>query len=441
MSRLPNIRTVLKRLRHRYFPERQLYFRANGVVRFVSFSPRVQIAVCLLGIMIAGWVTMTSISYLSRDQVLAARERQIEDMARAYEVLDSDMQRLQMDVKDTANRLRARQNYLREILDEQDGGDYDQTGPNGPQNGGEAGDAKDTVGDGSHVHEDGRSEGGASHDKPADNSLISFLKGLSGNAEQSEDPSSPSITTLEKELAALSEQQKKLANRLLALTQREMATMEQILEKTGLSKDNVLAVTRKRAARLAQGGPFVDEGGDILLSLNGPDGDDPLLSLYRERDDLVTLETIIMNMPVIKPVNDYYISSLFGRRSDPMTRRGAVHSGLDMAGWWDTPIMAGAAGLVTYSGWKGAYGKFIEVDHGNGFRTRYGHFKKLNVKKGQRVERGQVIGLMGSTGRSTGPHLHYEVWFSDTPLNPMNFFKAKDNVFKIKQQRSSLGAR
>jgi murein DD-endopeptidase MepM/ murein hydrolase activator NlpD len=125
--------------------------------------------------------------------------------------------------------------------------------------------------------------------------------------------------------------------------------------------------------------------------------------------------------PSIRPVKGW-ISSRFGHRESPFTGRREFHRGLDIANRSGTPIIAPADGLVTYAGRKGLMGKMVTIDHGFGMVTRYGHLKKILKKKGKRVKRGETIALMGNTGRSTGPHVHYEVRLNGVAVNPMNYF-------------------
>jgi murein DD-endopeptidase MepM/ murein hydrolase activator NlpD len=125
--------------------------------------------------------------------------------------------------------------------------------------------------------------------------------------------------------------------------------------------------------------------------------------------------------PSIKPV-DGWISSRFGYRESPFTGRREFHRGIDIATHHGTKIIAPADGIITYSGKKGLMGNMLTVDHGFGMVTRYGHISKFLKKKGERVKRGEVIALVGNTGRSTGPHLHYEVKLNGLAVNPSNYF-------------------
>ena len=130
-------------------------------------------------------------------------------------------------------------------------------------------------------------------------------------------------------------------------------------------------------------------------------------------------------VPVRKPImGEIDLSSGFGVRSDPFLGRPAMHTGLDIRGSTGDPVRATANGTVETAGWNGGYGKMVEVDHGNGFSTRYGHMSEILVKVGQHIRVGQIVGRVGSTGRSTGPHLHYETRIDGDAVDPQKFLRA-----------------
>jgi murein DD-endopeptidase MepM/ murein hydrolase activator NlpD len=154
--------------------------------------------------------------------------------------------------------------------------------------------------------------------------------------------------------------------------------------------------------------------------------------LFRELQDreskLNLLQQMIMErrldaqtMPEGAPIRSGYITSPFGYRSDPINGRREFHSGIDFAGKRGTDVTAVADGLVTFAGWQHGYGNTVEIRHGNGLVTRYGHNEKLLVKVGELVKKGQTIAELGSTGRSTGPHVHFEVIKDGKPVNPMKY--------------------
>jgi murein DD-endopeptidase MepM/ murein hydrolase activator NlpD len=156
--------------------------------------------------------------------------------------------------------------------------------------------------------------------------------------------------------------------------------------------------------------------------------DDLQTQLASREQQLGVLENMILTRelnkqvyPEGRPVQDGWISSYFGRRADPFTGYSAVHKGLDFAGPEGTKVTTVAAGLVTFSGDRAGFGEMVEINHGNGLATRYCHNEKVLVKQGDMVRKGQEVALMGSTGRSTGPHLHFEVLKNGSQVDPLRF--------------------
>ncbi len=156
--------------------------------------------------------------------------------------------------------------------------------------------------------------------------------------------------------------------------------------------------------------------------------DDLQTQLSSREQQLGVLENMILTRelnkqvyPEGRPVQDGWISSYFGRRTDPFTGYLAVHKGLDFAGQPGSKVSSVAAGLVTFAGERTGYGEMVEINHGNGLSTRYCHNEKLLVKQGDMVSKGQEVALMGSTGHSTGPHLHFEVLKNGTQVDPLRF--------------------
>jgi murein DD-endopeptidase MepM/ murein hydrolase activator NlpD len=159
---------------------------------------------------------------------------------------------------------------------------------------------------------------------------------------------------------------------------------------------------------------------------------DLLAAQVQDREQkLGVLENLLMSrnvqlaaQPNGPPVADGYVSSLFGMRTDPFDGELSMHSGMDFAGTEGEPVAAVAAGVVTWAGERSGYGNLVEIDHGNGYATRYGHNETILVHVGQIVKKGEEISLMGSTGRSTGPHVHFEVLYNGVAVNPARFVKS-----------------
>jgi murein DD-endopeptidase MepM/ murein hydrolase activator NlpD len=185
----------------------------------------------------------------------------------------------------------------------------------------------------------------------------------------------------------------------------------------------------------AQGGPYLPAPLQQEISLSSMQQQmTELNALLSDRSDkLVALETMLMQdklsrklLPSVAPIKDAWYSSNFGWRIDPFTGKNAMHEGVDYMVPEGTPINASAGGMVVYADSHPQYGNMVEIDHGNQVITRYAHASKLLVKVGQMVRRGQEIAISGSTGRSTGPHLHFEVRYKGMAQNPVRFLeKAK----------------
>ncbi len=165
--------------------------------------------------------------------------------------------------------------------------------------------------------------------------------------------------------------------------------------------------------------------GDLVADLKSLDG-----NLYMQEQQLDVLEDLILNRnlhkrvyPKGRPVRTGWMSSRFGRRTDPFTGKTAYHRGVDFAGKAGSDVIAVAAGVVTWAGDRYGYGKMVEINHGNGYVTRYAHNQDILVAVGDNVQPGQVIGLMGSTGRATGPNLHFEVWHLGRPVDPLRYIQ------------------
>lgn len=181
----------------------------------------------------------------------------------------------------------------------------------------------------------------------------------------------------------------------------------------------------KLGAPAAIGGPFVP----VKLAAN-ESFQRSLMRVNLARADAERLNAALNTVPVRKPVmGDIDLTSPFGVRMDPFVHEAAMHTGLDFRGETGEPIHATAAGTITVAGWTGGYGKMVEIDHGNGLATRYGHLSEIDVSVGEKVRIGQVIGKLGSTGRSTGPHLHYETRVNGEAVNPQKFLDAGDKLF------------
>jgi murein DD-endopeptidase MepM/ murein hydrolase activator NlpD len=193
-----------------------------------------------------------------------------------------------------------------------------------------------------------------------------------------------------------------------------------------------IAPERFAKGRIAVGGPY--EPVTTGQSADAADADAQFRSLFLTWKKLDSLEQGVIAIPSTQPVANVNFSSFYGVRMDPFRGSLAMHPGVDIPGAIGTPIYATADGVVARAERAGGYGNMVEIDHGRGIATRYGHMSKLLVTANTRVKRGQLIGLMGSTGRSTGSHLHYEVRIDGKSVNPIPFLQTADYLVAVQDR-------
>ena len=206
-----------------------------------------------------------------------------------------------------------------------------------------------------------------------------------------------------------------------------MEPLDKMFREAGMAPDELLDAVREGYS--GQGGPLLP----ITVSTSGAP-----LTAEELRANAILVGLDRMNLyrlaaakaPFAMPVKDSFRwTSGFGYRKDPKGAGNRMHEGTDLAGAYGTPIYATADGVVSFASWDTGYGRLIKIKHAFGIETRYGHLSQIRVEVGQRVSRGDRIGDMGNSGRSTGTHLHYEVRLSGSAVNPMTFIKAAKNVF------------
>ncbi|HMH64071.1 MAG TPA: peptidoglycan DD-metalloendopeptidase family protein, partial [Rhizomicrobium sp.] len=239
-------------------------------------------------------------------------------------------------------------------------------------------------------------------------------------------------------LRALADQTARVArlgrdeNVLMAKTEgaldQGVGSLRNVMRRTGINPDSF---ARKLALSEGVGGPDIPLDQVRIEGISDPQFTHAYLSAAAVLDQLNGLSAAMDHVPLAMPVSTgagFDRSSGFGARVDPFTGRYAFHPGIDFAGPWGSVVHATAPGTVVFAGNRGGYGNMVEIDHGYGIHTRYGHLSAITVRVGSRIGKGVGLGRVGSTGRSTGPHVHYEVWYDDVVKNPNNFIEAGRHV-------------
>ncbi|MFC3677681.1 M23 family metallopeptidase [Ferrovibrio xuzhouensis] len=294
---------------------------------------------------------------------------------------------------------------------------------------------------------------GDDHDSADDAAAGEDLEAMQREAKSR--PPVPAVKPgdLETRILAVRGRQRELLDDLSQRTEKSVAQMEKALKLTGLDVGGMLARAAEARADVGIGGPlkalgFAGDsktGGDAaktgvaVASLGSTDGiDQDMNSLEGKLGRWGELMILAQRLPLAVPMaGDPEVSSTYGRRLDPFTKQWAFHAGIDFIGPLRSPILSTAPGVVVFAGRKGPYGRTVEIDHGLGIKTRYAHMSSITVQTGDTVPYGRQVGTMGSTGRSTGQHLHYEILLDDEQIDPAKFIEAGYHVFKQQEEQSS----
>jgi len=468
---------------HRTFPERQIYIRSDGRVQFFTFGPSLQATLAGLALIFLGWVAFATVNVVFKDRIIAAKDNRFQQMQSAYENRLADLQisydelngalvSAEDKFKSTADALTSKQNAISGFLRSKsqvesaitvrNAGDAATSMPAGAQapDAADTGVASDSVGFSGTVPADSDDNADSSlsvmpgpalpqprvEKQPAKASMLD-LQGLWKRAEQAATilmerraPSQGQIRTAYAEhpllkaldaqtlrVATLGGDETELMGRTEDALNNDVGLLRAAVTRTGINPDQFL---RKFEAIDGVGGPEIPLDQVRVNGITDQNFNTAYLRAGAVLDELNTLSSEMGHIPLAVPVAgaEFDRSSGFGARIDPFTGHYAFHPGVDFAGPWGAPVSATAPGTVVFAGNRGGYGNMVEIDHGFGIHTRYGHLSKIMVTVGSKVNKGSMVGLMGSTGRSTGPHVHYEVWYDDVVRNPSNFIEAGRHV-------------
>lgn len=372
-----SVGSVSARLRS-WFPDREFFMRSEGQVRFIKISSRTQMiaagaAVSLLLVWALTMAAMALSSYLShRDRAsLLEREAKVASSENRLNAYGENVGKVADDLKRRQDIIdKAAQAYFGDLPKDAKAGE--------------------TVSDSA-------------------NEAAQTVKKVSMAI-----PQAAALAEVEARQLAFIEGLTRLADRRAAVAEAKLASL-------GLNPQAMLASLDDRTA---QGGPL------IVMATSADGSIDPRFqrfALSMARMD--ALERSVAGLPQAMPADFQYISSGFGFRPNPFTGGGGeFHPGLDFKGPYGAPIFAAAQGVVSFVGQRSGYGNVVEIDHGNGLVTRYAHMSGFTTVVGNQVQPGEQIGKIGSTGRSTGPHLHFEVRIGDRAINPRPFLEAASHV-------------
>jgi murein DD-endopeptidase MepM/ murein hydrolase activator NlpD len=479
-----NCAALIEALPDRLFPERQIFLRSRGQVSHVVLSKRVQMGVMLAGIALASWTGFATYRMLDLRVELTQREAALDQSRSTYQLLREQVVAYQASVGEATRELGEQQASLRKLfeqnqalradlkiterqllmtesektrmsdarlamrrqLEQMEATLQDMRGEKDSRDGtlqalrarlaGLEAERNEMTTERTQLDRrlwalENELSGALERGNLLDANLVALrneIKKVSTDKVRTAEDNQKLITRvreLEQQLAAMEMAHREILKKLAERTRQDVQEVERTIARTGLPVDKLLREDPEKS--FGKGGPFV--------ALRPPPpaegGLEPLLAaLDLHMGRMGDLQSLLRALPLSPPVETYTFMSGFGPRSDPFTGRPAMHNGVDLGSKYGSPIRATAPGIVTYAGWRSNYGRIVEIDHGRGIITRYGHMNRVDVKKGQKVGLRTVLGTVGTSGRSTGAHVHYEVLVKGTPQDPMKFLKAGKHVFK-----------
>lgn len=368
-----------------WFVDREFFMRANGQVKFLKFSAKAQRRVALTAVGIVGvWGVITAGMAINQASISVERMA-INSKEAKIQSAEERVAKYRDSINDVTQDLQKRQDLL-----------------------------------------DGLAENFGEEAKEAASETDGSKAAIKAEKISKAMPEFSALAKIEA-------RQIIFAEKLTRIAEMRAKKAEQRIRDFGLNPSMLTGDNRE-----AQGGPFIPFFGKKA----NPNIADPRFGrLAKAFDRMKRLEASLASIPTSMPAAVMNMSSNYGYRRDPITGGGAMHNGIDFKGPHATPILSAAAGTVTHAGWQGGYGKTIEITHANGLITRYAHLSGFEVSLGQKVKRGVKIGRMGSTGRSTGTHLHFEVRLNGQAVNPMKFLEKNADVLEVKtSKRNGINA-
>ena len=408
---------------NRWVPERQIILRTEHQTRAVVFTQRIQLWALISAAIFVIWSLYATINVVFNGLIVAAKDREIGAVRLTNAGLRDEMRRSEERFSVITNRLEAKHAYLIGLMERTGGAQANVAAKTSRPS--------DSSSDRLLASRDAVRRQLVDLDdalKPTERSL-----GVGGmedvlhdrNRVQAESGRLKArLDTIEERLGELHVAQQSTMTQLARRALSNLDEVRDVIAGLGLDANRVLG----RVAPQPQGGV----GGPFIPA--SPSDPSPAVQVgFGAADRAVErwegVQRALRALPLGAPVEQVSVMSPFGRRIDPFNGLAAFHSGMDLGGAMGMPIHATAPGRVTYVGTNGNYGRMIEIDHGQGLSTRYAHLSRFLVRPGERIHYGQTIGLMGSSGRSTGVHVHYEVLIDGKPRDPTKFIQAGTYVF------------
>lgn len=384
------------------FSNKEIIFRSGGRAKVFNISSRLQMFLVVLLMVIGSWSAYSYYMYNKSDQIISFKDRELDETRDAYVNLMTDFVAIHRNISSMFKLIDEEQ-----LKDELNINRYKQQAQVVEEKIRQITDASDWV----------------KTDEMEEKTTLRDALLQRDLAVSERDELLAKIELLEENIQKLETAEMEILNRVGQLSDKEMSKIKEVISaiNKSIKKQNKYFNPLANSKKDSTGGAYEP---DMTVVAN-EELSKKMQEVFTQIDDVSYYREVMKSVPIGKPVWSYWLSSAFGHRSDPFNKKSATHKGVDLASNKGNKIRTMAKGKVTRSSWNGGYGLMVEIDHGNGFKTKYAHLNKSYVKKGDYVEQGDTIAEVGSTGRSTGPHLHYEVLYNGTPVDPMTFIKAQ----------------
>ena len=384
------------------FSDKEIIFRSNGRATVFTISSRMQVIFLCLVVFVSVWSCYYYHMYHRSDLILVEKNNELVATRDAYVDLMGDFLTLQNNIADMVKTLdNAKTSEL---------------------NLGQYQHQANVIED--RIKQITNQVNWINAEKLSEKASMNELSLQRDIALAERDDALKQVVEMKETLEDIKEAEDDVLEKVSAIAEKEISkiksavkTINGSLKKRGFYFNPLANDKRKNAA----GGIYIPEDNKFLQNETIRN---KISSIYKNVEDVEYCREIMQFVPLGKPIKSLWVSSPYGRRSDPFKKTKAYHKGIDLVARTGTKIKVMAKGKVTRAEVASGYGNLVEVDHGNGFKTKYAHLHKIYVKRGDRVESGDILGEVGSTGRSTGPHLHYEVLYRNRDVNPMPFMKA-----------------
>ncbi len=383
-----------------FFSPKEIILRGENHAMVFRISSHMQVLFLLLLFLIGGWSSYSYFMYHKSDKIITTQSQQLGRSQEAYANLMTEFVALNKNVNKILDSLSQNKTNKADMQSYQQQATMI------------ADKIKEITQNNSWLSDEAVEERASLYDAMLQRDL----------AASERDELKQQLEDLTEQVAEMRSVEMEVFSKIESISSREVNKMKKALNEVNQALKEKGLYFNSLSHKRSSGGPYIPNSPVLHQD---KELNDKITAIFENMEDIDYYKQVVEKTPIGKPVWSYWVTSKFGIRLDPFKKSKATHKGIDLASITGTKIRTRAKGKVTRAETVKGYGLMVEIDHGNGFKTKYAHMNKMYVQKGDEVEVGDAVGEVGSTGRSTGPHLHYEILYRGTPVDPMPFMQAK----------------